>query len=153
MPEAGKKAPAFALPSAAGDTVRLSAFKGQPVAVYFYPKDDTPGCTIEAKGFQALLGEFEKAGAIVIGISADGTASHCKFADKYGLAFHLLSDENHAVAEKYGVWIEKNRYGRKYWGIQRATFLVDAAGKLARVWPKAKPDGHAEDVLEAVKAL
>jgi peroxiredoxin Q/BCP len=153
MPEAGTKAPAFQLRSSTGDKVKLSGFKGKKVVLYFYPRDNTPGCTVEAKGFQAHTKQFEKAGAEVLGVSPDGQASHCKFAEKYGLSFTLLSDEDHKVAEQYGVWVEKNMYGKKSMGIQRATFLIDGSGKVARVWPKVKADGHAEEVLAAVKEL
>ncbi len=153
MPTESAKAPAIDLKSADGNRVKLSDFNGRPVVVYFYPKDDTPGCTVEAKGFQAHLGKFQKAGAAVLGISPDGIESHCRFADKYGLKFTLLADEKHAVAEKYGVWVEKSMYGKKYWGVQRATFLVDGSGRIAKVWPKVKPEGHAEEVLSAIKAL
>lgn len=153
IPEVGKKAPAFALPSSGADQVSLSDYKGKPVVVYFYPKDDTPGCTLEAKGFQAHAATFEEVGVGIIGISPDSVASHCKFAEKYGLQFVLLADEKHEVAEKYGVWVEKNRYGRKYWGVQRSTFLIGRDGKIAHVWPSVKPEGHAEEVLEAAKAL
>jgi len=153
VPEEGKKAPAFSLKAGSGETVKLSDLEGKPVVVYFYPKDDTPGCTIEAKGFQEHLGEFERAGAAVVGISPDGTESHCKFADKYGLTFTLLTDEDHEVAQEYGVWVEKSQQGRTYWGVQRATFLVDQAGKIAKAWPKVKPEGHAEEVLEAIRGL
>ena len=153
MPEAGQKAPSFTLPSRTGGKVSLSDFKGRPVVVYFYPRDDTPGCTIEAKGFQANRAAFDKAGAAVIGISTDSAASHEKFACKYGLEFTLLADEDHKQAEEYGVWVEKNRYGKKSWGIQRATFLVDAEGRVAQVWPKVKPEGHAEEVLRAIAEL
>ena len=153
IPEAGKKAAAFDLPSQTGDKVSLSALKGHPVVVYFYPRDDTPGCTIEAKEFQAQRKAYDKVGTAVVGISTDTIASHDKFACKYGLEFTLLADEDHKVAEKYGVWVEKNRYGKKSWGIQRATFLIDAAGRIAKVWPKVKPEGHAEEVLEAIGEL
>lgn len=153
MPEAGKKAPEWTLQNGAGRKVKLADLKGKPVVVYFYPKDDTPGCTIEAQGFQAALGEFERRGAVVLGISPDGPKSHCRFAEKFGLNFDLLCDEDHAVAEKYGVWVEKNRYGRKYMGIQRATFLIDKAGRIAKVWPAVKPEGHPAEVLEALDAL
>jgi len=153
MPEQGQKAPAIELKTTTGKKLKLADLKGRPVVVYFYPKDDTPGCTVEAKGFQAALPKFAKAGAEILGISPDGVDSHCKFAGKYGLQFTLLADEDHAIAEKYGVWVEKNMYGKRYWGVQRATFLVDADGKIAHVWPKVKPDGHAEEVLAAIKAL
>jgi peroxiredoxin Q/BCP len=153
VPEAGKKAPAFNLPSSGGSKVRLSDFKGKPVVVYFYPKDDTPGCTVEAKGFQAHAEKFKKAGVPILGISPDSVKSHCKFAEKYKLDFTLLADEKHEAADKYGVWVEKSMYGKKYWGVQRSTFLIDKDGKIAKVWSKVKPEGHAEEVLKAAKAL
>lgn len=153
MPEAGKKAPAFSLPSHRGGTVKLSQFKGRPVVLFFYPKDNTPGCTVEAKGFQAALASLTKHGAAVLGVSPDSVASHCKFAEKFGLDFDLLADTEHAAAQKYGVWVEKNMYGKKFMGIQRATFLIDAAGKIAKVWPKVKPDQHATEVLAALDEL
>lgn len=153
IPEAGTKAPGFNLPAASGANVRLSALQGAPVVLYFYPKDDTPGCTIEANEFQAALGEFEKRGAVVLGVSPDGTDSHCKFARKFGLEFDLLADTGHEVAENYGVWVEKSMYGKKYMGIQRATFLIDKAGVIAAAWPKVKPEGHAAEVLAAIDAL
>ncbi len=153
IPEAGSKAPAFTLPAADGAKVPLSALKGKPVVLYFYPKDDTPGCTVEAKGFRDMAGEYAAAGAVVLGVSPDSPESHCKFVKKFDLNFQLLSDTDHAVAEKYGVWVEKSMYGKTYMGIQRATFLIDGAGTLAKVWPKVKPEGHAAEVLDAVKAL
>jgi peroxiredoxin Q/BCP len=153
IPAEGSQSPAVSLKNGEGEKVSLSDFKGKPVVLYFYPKDDTPGCTVEAKEFQSNLKSFEKAGAAVIGISPDSEASHCKFADKFGLEFTLWSDEGHKVAEKFGVWVEKSMYGKKYMGVQRATFLIDANGKIARVWPKVKPEGHAAEVLAAVKAL
>jgi peroxiredoxin Q/BCP len=149
----GKKAPDFALPDADGKTVRLAGLKGQPVVVYFYPKDDTSGCTAEAKDFTCLAAEFKRAGAEVIGISPDSPASHRKFQDKYDLGVSLLADEDRKTAEAYGVWVEKSMYGRKYMGVERSTFLVDGAGKIARSWHKVKVPGHAEEVLEAVRAL
>lgn len=152
-PEIGKKAPAFSLESQRGEHIGPGAFKGQPVVLYFYPKDDTPGCTIEAQAFQKALQDFERQGTAVLGVSPDSVASHCKFADKYGLGFHLLADTEHAVAEKYGVWVEKSLYGRKYMGVQRATFLIGPDGRLARIWPKVSPEGHAAEVLEALAAL
>ncbi len=150
MPEAGKKAPAFTLPGSGGKPVKLSDFKGKRVVLYFYPKDDTPGCTTEAKEFQAAAADFEAANAVVLGVSPDGVEKHCKFAEKYGLGFELLADTEHAVAEKYGVWVEKSMYGKKYMGMQRATFLIDEQGKVAQVWPKVKPAGHAKQVLDAL---
>ncbi|MCL4217905.1 MAG: thioredoxin-dependent thiol peroxidase [Candidatus Hydrogenedentes bacterium] len=153
VPEEGKKAPDFKAASHSGDTLKLSGFKGRPVVLYFYPKDDTPGCTIEANEFQQHLKEFQEAGAEILGVSPDSAQSHCKFRDKYGLEFTLVVDEEHAIAEKYGVWVEKNRYGRKYWGVQRATFLIDGEGRIAKSWPQVKPEGHAEEVLNTLKSL
>jgi len=149
----GDRAPAFTLPASTGDKVRLSAMKGSNVVLFFYPKDNTPGCTIEAKEFQQQSKAIEKTGAHVFGISADSIESHCKFVDKLGLDFSLLADESHAVAEKYGVWVEKNMYGKKFMGIQRATFLIGEDGKLACVWPKVSPKGHAKEVLETIRGL
>lgn len=151
--EDGKTAPDFSLLDADGETVQLSALRGHPVVVYFYPKDDTPGCTTEAKDFTCIAGEFKRAKATLIGISPDSPASHRKFREKYDLGVRLLSDEDHGVAEAYGVWVEKSMYGRQYMGIERATFLIDKAGKIARSWRKVKVPGHAEDVLEAVRAM
>jgi len=153
LPKVGSKAPAIALKDGSGSTVKLSDFKGKPVVLYFYPKDDTPGCTVEAKEFQAGLKAFEKAGTVVIGVSPDSQKSHCKFAEKFGLTFTLLCDEEHAVAEKFGLWVEKSMYGKKYMGVQRATFLIDGDGKIAKVWPKVKPEGHAAEVLSAIKEV
>ena len=153
IPSEGSKAPMFSVLANTGKPVKLGDLKGKPVVLYFYPKDDTPGCTIEAQGFQAHLSKFEKAGAAILGVSPDGVQSHCKFADKFGLKFTLLADEKHELCEQYGVWVEKSNYGKKYWGVQRATFLIDKNGAIAKVWPKVKPDGHAEEVLEAIKAL
>ena len=153
MPSEGAKAPAISLKSGDGSTVKLSGFKGKYIVLYFYPKDDTPGCTIEAKEFQASANAFEKANAVVVGVSPDSEKSHCKFAEKFGLGFTLLADEEHAAAEAYGVWVEKSMYGKKYMGVQRATFLIDPNGKIAKVWPKVKPEGHAKEVLEAIKRL
>ena len=152
-PAEGSKAPAFSLNSSEGRQVSLSSLKGKKVVLYFYPKDNTPGCTVEAKQFRDKAKAIEKAGGVIVGVSPDNTASHCSFRDKYDLNFILLSDEDHRVAEQYGVWVEKNMYGRKYWGIQRATFLIGANGKIARVWPKVKADGHAQEVLAALQAM
>ncbi|MEZ5900442.1 MAG: thioredoxin-dependent thiol peroxidase [Hyphomicrobiaceae bacterium] len=149
----GGKAPDFKLPDDSGKTVQLSKFKGRPVVVYFYPKDDTSGCTAEAKDFSCLIDEFSKAGAEIIGISPDSAAKHAKFKTKHDLALRLAADEEKATCQAYGVWVEKSMYGRKYMGVERSTFLVDKAGKLARIWHKVKVPGHAEEVLEAVKAL
>ena len=151
--EAGEKAPAFTLTADDGSKVRLSDLKGGPVVVYFYPRDDTPGCTREACAFRDQKAGLKKLGATVLGISTDSTASHEKFRDKYELNFPLLSDPGHAVAEKYGAWREKNMYGKKSMGIQRSTFLIDADGKVAKVWKAVKVDGHDEQVVAALKAL
>ncbi|MGN6550884.1 MAG: peroxiredoxin [Pararhizobium sp.] len=149
----GAIAPDFALPRDGGGTVSLSEQKGRPVVLYFYPKDDTSGCTSEAIAFTGLADAFGKAGAVVIGMSPDSAASHDKFIAKHGLNVILAADEDRQVLEKYGVWKEKSMYGRKYMGVERTTVLVGPDGRIARVWPKVKVPGHAEEVLEAVKAL
>jgi thioredoxin-dependent peroxiredoxin len=151
--EPGQKAPAFTLTADDGSKVRLADFKGQPVVLYFYPKDDTPGCTREACAFRDQRSEFQKLGAAVIGISADSIESHVKFRDKFKLNFPLLVDADHKVAEAYGAWREKNMYGKKSMGIQRSTFLIDPAGKVGRVWKAVKVDGHDEQVLKAIVEL
>lgn len=153
IPAVGGTAPEFSLPANDNTTVSIAGLKGKRVVLYFYPKDDTPGCTVEARGFRDFADEFAKVEAVVLGVSPDGVDSHCKFAAKFGLNFRLLADTDHAVAEQYGVWVEKSMYGKSYMGIQRATFLIDSGGRIARTWPKVKPEGHAEEVLEAVKAL
>ena len=152
-PEPGHPAPAFTLPRDGGGTVSLDTLKGQAVVLYFYPKDDTPGCTLEAQSFTSEIEAFAGAGAVVLGISKDSVKKHDKFRDKYGLRIALLSDEASDVCERYGVWVEKSMYGKKYFGIERATFLIDKTGKLARVWRNVKVDGHAAEVLAAVRAL
>jgi peroxiredoxin Q/BCP len=149
----GDLAPAFELPQGGGGTLSLSSYRGKPVVLYFYPKDDTSGCTAEAIAFSGLKPQFEKAGATVIGMSPDSVKSHDKFKTKHGLAVELVSDEDKKVLEAYGVWAEKSMYGRKYMGVERTTFLIGPDGKVARVWRKVKVPGHAEEVLEAVKAL
>lgn len=153
LPKAGSKAPAFSLASHTGETVRLTDLAGAPVVLYFYPKDNTSGCTVEAQEFRDLASEFKNAGVAVFGISPDSIKSHCGFAEKQKLNFALLADEDHAVAEKYGVWVQKSMYGRKYMGIQRATFLIDGRGQIAQIWPKVTPKGHAAEVLAAAVAL
>jgi peroxiredoxin Q/BCP len=150
MLEAGQRAPAFSLPSADGRTVKLADYAGKPLVVYFYPRDDTPGCTREAQGFDAALGKLAKLGAAVVGISKDSTASHCKFRDKYGLRFPLLSDPDAEVIRNYGAWGEKNMYGKKSMGIVRTTVVIGADGKVKRVWRKVKVDGHVDAVLAAL---
>ncbi|WP_157014842.1 peroxiredoxin [Mesorhizobium xinjiangense] len=153
LPGIGQEAPDFELPRDGGGTIRLSDLRGKPVVLYFYPKDDTSGCTKEALDFSALKPEFDEAGAVVIGISPDSAKSHDKFKAKHGLSIELASDEGKSMLEAYGVWVEKSMYGRKYMGVERTTMLIDAEGKVAQVWPKVKVAGHAEDVLAAVKAL
>ena len=149
----GDAAPDFALPASGGRTVSLAGMKGRPFVLYFYPKADTPGCTKEACAFQEALPQLGKIGLDVIGVSADKMKPIEKFAEKYGLKFPLASDEDHAVAERYGVWVEKSMYGRKYMGMERSTFLIDARGRIARIWRKIKIPGHAAAVLTAAKAL
>ncbi|HET9272872.1 MAG TPA: thioredoxin-dependent thiol peroxidase [Methyloceanibacter sp.] len=151
--EVGDKAPDFTLPADGGDEVSLKALKGKPVVLYFYPKDDTSGCTAEACALRDTLPDFSKVKAQVIGISRDSVASHDKFKQKYKLPFPLASDADGKVCEAYGVWVEKSMYGRKYMGIERATFLIDAKGVVRGVWRKVKVPGHAEEVLEAARAM
>ena len=153
MLDIGSKAPDFKLPTDAGTAVQLSKLKGHAVVVYFYPKDDTSGCTAEAKDFSCLVDDFKKLGATVIGISPDGAASKAKFRKKYDLSVELAADEDKSVAEAYGVWVEKSMYGKKYMGVERSTFLIGKTGKIAQVWRKVKVPGHAEAVLQATKAL
>ena len=149
----GNKAPDFELATDDGTLLRLSSLKGRAAVIYFYPKDDTSGCTLEAKDFSALADKFEAAGASIVGISPDSVASHQKFKKKHDLHVLLAADDEKSAAEAYGVWVKKSMYGRKYMGVERATFLVDTKGRLARIWRKVKVRGHAETVLEAVKAL
>lgn len=153
MPEISEQAPDFTLPVTGGGEVTLSDLRGKPVVLFFYPRDDTPGCTTESIGFSANLSDFEAAGAKVFGISRDTMAKHDKFVAKHALTVPLLSDEQGDVTEAYGVWVEKNMYGKKSMGIERATYLVGADGKIAQVWRKVKVPGHAEAVLEAARAL
>lgn len=147
----GDRAPDFSLPDQDGNKVTLKSLKGQQVVLYFYPKDDTPGCTKEACGFRDSLGAITKADAIVLGVSLDDGASHQKFIAKYGLPFSLLSDEEAGVSKAYGVYKQKNMYGKKYWGIERTTFVIDPAGKLKAVFRKVKVDGHLDEVLAALR--
>jgi peroxiredoxin Q/BCP len=151
--EPGQNAPAFTLTADDGSKVRLADLAGSPVVLYFYPKDDTPGCTKEACAFRDLKSEFQKLGAKVIGVSPDDVASHGKFRDKYGLNFPLLADPDHAVTEKYGAWREKNMYGKKSMGVQRSTYLIDGSGKVAQVWKRVQVDGHDQQILEALQEL
>ncbi|WP_105440571.1 thioredoxin-dependent thiol peroxidase [Neorhizobium sp. T25_13] len=149
----GDIAPDFELPRDGGGTVSLKAFSGKPVVLYFYPKDDTEACTKEAISFTGLLADFEKAGAPVIGVSPDSVKKHDKFAQKHALSVILAADEDTSLANLYGVWKEKSMYGRTYMGVERTTFLIGADGRVARIWPKVKVKGHAEEVLESLKAL
>ena len=151
--EAGAKAPAFNLPSSDGKKVSLSALRGRPVVLYFYPRDDTPGCTREACSFRDRKKELAKLGAAVLGVSTDTVDSHAKFRDKYALNFPLLADEDHRVAEAYGAWREKTRFGKKSMGIQRSTFLIDAEGTVRKVWKSVQVDGHDDQVLAALGEL
>ena len=148
--EVGDKAPAFKTTDQDGDEVALRDFKGKKVVVYFYPKDDTPGCTKEACSFRDGWSKFRRKGVAVLGVSVDDEKSHRKFADKFSLPFALLADTDREIVKAYGVWGEKSMYGRKYMGTHRVTYLVDEKGKIAAVWPKVKPDAHAEEVLAAV---
>jgi peroxiredoxin Q/BCP len=149
----GTKAPPFALPADSGETVALKDLKGKPVVLYFYPKDDTPGCTVEACEFRDTWSDVKKTGAIVLGVSPDGVTSHEKFRAKFKLPFPLLADPDHSVAEAYGAWGEKSMYGRTYQGILRTTFLIGPDGKIVRVFEKVKPKGHAAEVLAAIREL
>jgi thioredoxin-dependent peroxiredoxin len=148
--EAGKRAPDFTLVSDAGEEVTLSSLRGKPVILYFYPKDDTPGCTTQACGIRDVYGDFRERGAVVLGVSPDDEASHVKFKEKFSLPFTLLADPEHKVAEEYGVWKERNLYGKKSMGIERSTFVIDADGNVAKTMRRVKPDTHAADVLAAL---
>ncbi|MGQ0797387.1 MAG: thioredoxin-dependent thiol peroxidase [Methanobacteriota archaeon] len=150
LPDVGETAPDFALPSDDGRAIALKDLRGKKVVLYFYPKDDTPGCTKEACAFRDNLARVTSKGAVVLGVSRDDLTSHGKFRDRYRLNFPLLSDESGGVTKAYGVWQKKTNYGREYWGIVRSTFLIDEAGRIARVWPKVKVEGHADEVLAAL---
>ena len=152
MVQKGKPAPDFELTSDTGETVKLSDLQGKPVVLYFYPKDDTPGCTAQACGIRDAWGEFQRAGAVVLGVSPDSESSHVKFKQKYGLPFTLLADPDHQVAEQYGVWGERRMYGKTYMGIERSTFVIDPDGNVAHVMRRVKPDTHVEQVLQALPA-
>ncbi len=153
MLQTGDRAPDFTLPTDTGDKLKLSKLKGTPVVLYFYPKDDTSGCTAEAKAFTELAPKFTHAGAKVVGISPDSVASHAKFKNKHGLNVILAADEEKSVVHEYGVWVEKSMYGRKYMGVERATILIDPKGRIAQIWRKVKVPGHAAEVLKAVHEL
>ena len=150
MVEEGKKAPDFELTSDSGERVRLSQFRGQPVVLYFYPKDDTPGCTTQACAIRDNYDNFEERGAVVLGVSPDDETSHVKFKQKHGLPFTLLADPEHEVSEEYGVWAEKKYMGKTYMGVERSTFLIDPEGRVAEVMRRVKPDTHADLVLDAL---
>ena len=149
----GDKAPSFKLPTDSGEIATLADFKGRKLVIFFYPKADTPGCTTESIAFSKLRQAFAKADTAIIGVSPDPVKAQCAFRDKHGLKVPLIADEKYTMAEAYGVWGEKSLYGRKFMGVTRTTFLIDAAGRIAHVWPKVKVDGHAEEVLAAAKAL
>ncbi len=149
----GKPAPAFSLPATGGQDITLESLKGKKIVLYFYPKDDTSGCTLEAQNFQALRPEFAAADTEIVGVSPDSLKSHDKFRAKYGLHFPLASDEGKSMLEAYGVWVEKSMYGRRYMGVERTTVLIDRDGTIAQVWNKVKVPGHVEEVLEAAKSL
>ena len=153
MPEVGAPAPQFELPSDEGGTVSLAGLRGKPVVLYFYPKDDTPGCTVQACEFRDHWRDVKERGAVVLGVSPDSVRSHGKFRKKFELPFALLADEDHAVAVAYGVWGQKTFFGRKYDGVHRTTFLIGPDGRIARVFRDVKPEGHAAEVLEALDAL
>jgi len=150
MIEEGKEAPDFELQSDAGETVRLADLRGKPVVLYFYPKDDTPGCTAQACGIRDAWSEFKKRGAVVLGVSPDSEKSHAKFRDKYSLPFTLLADRDHELTEQFGFWVEKKFAGKTYMGVERSTVVIDSEGKVARVLRKVKPAEHADQVLEAL---
>jgi len=150
--EVGDKAPELSLPDQDGKTVTLKSFKGKQVVLYFYPKDDTPGCTKESCDFRDVESQILRAGAAIVGVSMDGKESHQQFIKKYGLPFPLLSDEDASVSKAYGVYKQKSMYGKTYWGIERSTFVIDPAGNLKAVFRKVKVDGHADEVLKALKA-
>ena len=152
MVEEGAPAPDFTLTSDSGESVTLSSLRGKDVVLYFYPKDDTPGCTAQACGIRDAYKEFEDAGAVVLGVSPDGEASHSKFKDKYDLPFPLLADTDHAVADAYGVWGEKSYAGKTYMGVERSTFVIGADGNVAKVFRKVKPAEHADQVLDVLRA-
>ena len=153
MVEAGESAPDFTLSDQNGEEVTLSELRGAPVVLYFYPRADTPGCTVQACGVRDRSGDYERAGARVLGVSPDPVEDVRKFDDKYSLGFTLLADPDHEIAERYGVWREKNMYGKKYWGVQRATFVIDPEGRVAKVFPKVSPKTHDEVVLDVLSEL
>jgi peroxiredoxin Q/BCP len=153
LPKVGKKAPTFTLQDENGDKTKLSDFRGQPVVLYFYPKDDTPGCTKEACGFRDAFSDYERAGAVILGVSPDSSAAHTKFKAKYDLPFTLLADPEHQICDKYGVWGQKKFRGREYMGVLRTTFLIGADGTLERIFENVRPEEHSQEVLGALADL
>ncbi len=153
IPNVGQECPDFALPESDGSIVTKASLKGRAFVLYFYPKDDTSGCTTEAIEFTALIGQFEALGVSVFGVSPDSVQKHCRFRDKHDLKVHLLADEDKNLLQAFGVWAEKSMYGRKYWGVERTTALIDADGRVVRVWQKVKAGGHAAEVLEAAQSF
>ncbi len=153
VPESGEQAPDFTLPSTTGDAIHLADLRGKRVVLYFYPKDDTPGCTTEACGFRDTWQELEASGVVVLGVSRDNIKSHQKFTNKYGLPFTLLSDEDGAVAQQYGVWVEKSMYGKKYMSMARTTFYIRTDGRIGHVWEQVKAEGHAQKVYEYLQKV
>ena len=151
--ESGQVAPAFSADVTDGSTITLESLSGKRVVLYFYPKDDTPGCTVEACDFRDNMARIAGHGAVILGVSPDSVKKHVKFTDKFSLPFPLLADEDHAMAEAYGVWIEKSMYGKKYMGIERTTFLIDERGIVRNVWSKVKVEGHVTEVIKAIEAL
>ncbi|MDE2221963.1 MAG: thioredoxin-dependent thiol peroxidase [Candidatus Omnitrophica bacterium] len=153
IPSQGSESPDFNLPASSGGNIALNDLKGRKIVIYFYPKDDTPGCTVEACGLRDNYKEFEKHGAVVLGVSPDSVTSHGKFINKFKLPFILLADEDKRTCQAYGVWVEKSMYGRKYMGVARTTFIIDASGKIAKVFEKVKPEGHAQEIIESLRTL
>jgi thioredoxin-dependent peroxiredoxin len=151
MIEEGEPAPDFELSTDSGETVRLSELRGKPVILYFYPKDDTPGCTTQACGIRDAWSDFKKSGAVVLGVSPDDESSHAKFRDKYSLPFTLLADTDHKLTEQYGFWVEKKNYGKSYMGVERSTVVIDAEGSVAKIFRRVKPEAHANQVLTALR--
>lgn len=149
----GKPAPEFSAPCDGGEIISLNTYKGKIVVLYFYPKDDTPGCTKEAIEFSNLIDDFDASGAVILGVSRDTIKKHEKFRDKHDLKISLISDEDGSITDAYGVWVEKTMYGKKFMGIERATYLIDTNGKISHMWRKVKVPGHVEEVLDAVKAM
>lgn len=153
IPQEGNKAPDFNLPASTGGKIALKDLKGRNIVVYFYPKDDTPGCTVEACGLRDSFKEIEKLGTVILGVSPDSIISHGKFISKFKLPFALLADEDKKMCQDYGVWVEKSMYGKKYMGVARTTFIIDKNGKVARVFEKVKPEGHDQEIIAALKNL